>query len=100
ADLNLAWPTARIAVMGASGAVSLLHRRELAAAGDDAPALRSKLIAEYEATVATPYQATDRGYVDAVIPPSATRTTVASALRALRGKHLDLPTRKHNTMPL
>ncbi|MGI9062424.1 MAG: acyl-CoA carboxylase subunit beta [Pseudonocardiaceae bacterium] len=100
ADVNLAWPTARIAVMGASGAVSLLHRRELAAAGEDAPALRSKLIAEYEATVATPYQATDRGYVDAVIPPSATRTTIASALRALRGKQQDVPARKHNTMPL
>ncbi|MGZ4586528.1 MAG: acyl-CoA carboxylase subunit beta [Mycobacteriaceae bacterium] len=100
ADVNLAWPTARIAVMGAEGAVTLLRRRELAAAGDGAAALRMKYIDDYNEHVATPYSAAERGYVDAVIAPSSTRRQVAAALRALRSKEEDLPPRKHNTMPL
>ncbi|MDK1474723.1 acyl-CoA carboxylase subunit beta [Streptomyces sp. 549] len=99
ADVNLAWPTARIAVMGAEGAVSVLHRRELAAA-DDAEALRAKLIEEYETTYATPYAAAERGYVDAVIAPHSTREQVSRALRALRHKRAAVPDRRHGNIPL
>ncbi len=100
ADVNLAWPTARIAVMGADGAVTLLRRRELAEAGEDAAVLRTKYIDDYNEHVATPYGAAERGFVDAVIAPSDTRHQVSAALRALRSKNENLPPRKHNTMPL
>ncbi len=100
ADVNLAWPTAEIAVMGAASAVELLNRRELAAAGADAPALRAKLVEEYRLTQATPYVAAERGYVDSVIAPSQTRVQVATALRMLRTKRETPLPRKHNTMPL
>jgi len=100
ADINLAWPTARIAVMGAEGAVALLRRKELAAAGDEAAVLRTKYIDAYNEHVATPYGAAERGFVDAVIAPSQTRHHVSAALRALRSKEANLPPRKHNTMPI
>lgn len=99
ADLNLAWPTARIAVMGAEGAVGVLHRRELAAA-DDPEALRARLVAAYEATHGTPYPAAERGYVDAVIAPRDTRAHLCRALRALRGKRAPMPERRHGNIPL
>ncbi|WP_262062854.1 acyl-CoA carboxylase subunit beta [Streptomyces sp. STR69] len=99
ADLNLAWPTARIAVMGAEGAVGVLHRRELAAA-DDPEALRADLVATYEATHGTPYLAAERGYVDDVIAPRDTRVHVGRALRALRGKRAPMPERRHGNIPL
>ncbi|MFD9430912.1 acyl-CoA carboxylase subunit beta [Streptomyces sp. NPDC060002] len=99
ADLNLAWPTARIAVMGAEGAVGVLHRRELAAA-DDPEALRAELVAAYEATHGTPYPAAERGYVDAVIAPRDTRAHLCRALRALRGKRAPMPERRHGNIPL
>jgi len=99
ADINLAWPTAQIAVMGAQGAVNILHRRTLAAA-DDVEATRAQLIAEYEDTLLNPYSAAERGYVDGVIMPSETRTSVVKALRALRGKRKQLPPKKHGNIPL
>ncbi|MFJ5304847.1 acyl-CoA carboxylase subunit beta [Streptomyces sp. NPDC088350] len=99
ADVNLAWPTARIAVMGAEGAVGVLHRRELAAA-DDPEALRACLVAAYEATHGTPYLAAERGYVDDVIAPRDTRVHVSRALRALRGKRAPMPERRHGNIPL
>jgi propionyl-CoA carboxylase beta chain len=99
ADINLAWPTARIAVMGAEGAVGVLHRRELAAA-DDPEALRARLLAAYERTHGTPYLAAERGYVDAVIAPRDTRDHLCRALRALRGKRAPLPQRRHGNIPL
>lgn len=99
ADINLAWPTARIAVMGAEGAVGVLHRRELAAA-DDPEALRARLVAAYEETYGTPYLAAERGYVDAVIAPRDTRDHVCRALRALRGKRAPMPERRHGNIPL
>ncbi|MFF4014804.1 acyl-CoA carboxylase subunit beta [Streptomyces sp. NPDC001843] len=99
ADINLAWPTARIAVMGAEGAVGLLHRRELAAA-DDPEALRARLVAAYRSTHGTPYPAAERGYVDAVIAPRETRAHVCRALRALRGKRAPMPERRHGNIPL
>jgi propionyl-CoA carboxylase beta chain len=100
ADVNLAWPTAQIAVMGAQGAVNILYRRELAAAGDDADAERARLVTEYEDTLANPYIAAERGYVDAVIRPAETRAQVVKALRALRNKRASLPPKKHGNIPL
>ncbi|GLX11178.1 acyl-CoA carboxylase subunit beta [Microbispora sp. NBRC 16548] len=99
ADVNLAWPTAQVAVMGAQGAVNILHRRTLAAAGDP-DALRAELVREYEDTLATPYLAAERGYVDAVIAPRETRREVVRALRMLRGKRAALPPKKHGNIPL
>ncbi|MFI6501462.1 acyl-CoA carboxylase subunit beta [Nonomuraea typhae] len=99
ADINLAWPTAQIAVMGAQGAVNILYRRELAAAADP-DAERARLVMEYEDTLANPYIAAERGYVDAVIRPSDTRPQVVRALRALRNKRASLPPKKHGNIPL
>ncbi len=99
ADINLAWPTAQIAVMGAQGAVNILYRRELAAAEDPA-ALREQRVTEYEDMLANPYIAADRGYVDAVIRPAETRGQVAVALRSLRTKRETLPPKKHGNIPL
>jgi propionyl-CoA carboxylase beta chain len=98
-DVNLAWPTAHIAVMGARGAVNILYRRELADAAD-ADALRDRRVTEYEDTLANPYIAAERGYVDAVIRPAETRPQVIRALRALRGKRQTLPPKKHGNIPL
>jgi propionyl-CoA carboxylase beta chain len=103
ADVNLAWPTAQIAVMGAQGAVNILYRSELkeaAGAGDDVDGARRRLITEYEDTLANPYIAAERGYVDGVIPPSATRREVVRALRMLRTKRESLPPKKHGNIPL
>jgi propionyl-CoA/long-chain acyl-CoA carboxylase carboxyl transferase subunit len=99
ADMNLAWPTAQIAVMGAQGAVNLLYRKELREA-DDPEAIRQELITEYEDKLANPYIAAERGYVDSVIPPSYTRSYVIRALRALRTKRQSLPPKKHGNIPL
>ncbi len=103
ADVNLAWPTAQIAVMGASGASNIVHRRTLAAAaerGEDVNALRAKLDQEYEDTLLNPYIAAERGYVDSVIPPSFTRGYVARSLAMLREKRKTLPPKKHGNIPL
>jgi propionyl-CoA carboxylase beta chain len=99
ADLNFAWPTAQIAVMGAQGAVNILYRAELRDAADP-QAQRARLIQEYEDTLANPYIAAERGYVDAVIAPSATRVQLVRALRALRTKRETLPPKKHGNIPL
>ncbi|MFF7024588.1 acyl-CoA carboxylase subunit beta [Streptomyces klenkii] len=102
ADLNLAWPTAQIAVMGAQGAVNILHRRTIAAAETDEEReeLRAKLIADYEDTLLNPYAAAERGYVDAVIMPHETRWHIVRGLRALRDKREALPPKKHGNIPL
>src|SRR4029079_12791294 len=75
ADLNVAWPTAQIAVMGAQGAANILHRKKLAKA-DDPAELRAQLVQEYEDTLVNPYMAAERGYIDSVIPPAPTRRYV------------------------
>jgi propionyl-CoA carboxylase beta chain len=99
ADVNVAWPTAQIAVMGAQGAVNILYRRELAAA-EDPVATRQQRMTEYEDTLFNPYVAADRGYVDSVIPPSQTRKYVTRSLRMLRNKRETLPPKKHGNIPL
>jgi propionyl-CoA carboxylase beta chain len=101
-DINLAWPTAQIAVMGAQGAVNILYRRDLAAqqSPDEQAALRARLVAEYEGALANPYIAAERGYLDAVIRPAETRPEVIRALRTLRTKRQTLPPKKHGNIPL
>jgi len=96
ADVNLAWPSAQIAVMGAQGAVNVLHRREIAAD----PSVAAGLIKKYEDELLNPYIAADKGLIDAVIEPHQTRRQITMALRALRNKRVDLPTRKHGNIPL
>jgi propionyl-CoA carboxylase beta chain len=99
ADVNVAWPTAQIAVMGAQGAANILYRRELAAA-DDPEALRAAVVADYEDTLVNPYMAAERGYVDSVIAPSETRSYVVKSLRMLRNKRQSMPPKKHGNIPL
>ncbi len=100
ADVNFAWPTARIAVMGAEAAISLLYHRELEAAGDEQDAMRQQLVDAYNENVATPYSAAERGYIDAVIEPSATRLEIRRALTLLRDKHSARGEQKHHLIPL
>ncbi|HET6260217.1 MAG TPA: acyl-CoA carboxylase subunit beta [Pseudonocardia sp.] len=101
ADVNVAWPTAQIAVTGSAGAVSILYRKELTGLeGDELAARRAELQQEYEDTLANPYIAADRGYIDGVIPPSHTRGYVGRALRMLATKREAVPTRKHGNIPL
>ncbi|NHC14671.1 acyl-CoA carboxylase subunit beta [Motilibacter deserti] len=99
ADVNLAWPTAQIAVMGAQGAVNILHRKTLAAA-EDADSTRAQLVEEYEHTLANPYVAAERGHIDGVIAPSETRASITRALRLLRTKREAMPPKKHGNIPL
>ena len=101
ADVNLAWPTARIAVIGAEGAAQVLHRRELAGLAPAARAEREREItARLRHVHGTPYAAAELGYVDAVIDPADTRLAVTRALRLLRGKNVGVPSRKHGNIPL
>jgi propionyl-CoA carboxylase beta chain len=99
ADLNLAWPTAEIAVMGAQGACNIIFRGEIAAAKDPG-ARRAELTKEYAAKFASPYIAASKGYVDAVILPEETRGQLIAGLRACRGKRERGPERKHGNIPL
>lgn len=103
ADINLAWPTAQIAVMGAGGAVNILQRaalKKVADAGGDVEAERARLTAEYEEAIVNPWDAAERGYVDAVIAPRETRAQITRGLRALRTKRASLPAKKHGNIPL
>ncbi|WP_082748084.1 acyl-CoA carboxylase subunit beta [Nocardioides jensenii] len=103
ADLNVAWPTAQIAVMGAQGAANIVHRKTLAAVeaeGGDVESRRAELVDEYETTLANPYIAAERGYVDTVIMPHETRTEIVRGLRLLRSKREILPAKKHGNIPL
>ncbi len=95
ADVNYAWPTAEIAVMGAKGAVEILYRSELGA--PEKIAARTK---EYEARFANPFVAAERGFIDEVIMPHSSRKRIARAFAALRNKKVEVPWKKHDTMPL
>ena len=103
ADINLAWPTAEIAVMGGQGAVNILFREEIRqaeAAGEDVNQVRARLAAEYTYNVANPFLAAERGELDGIIEPAATRISVIKAMRALRTKRANVPPKKHGNIPL
>jgi len=97
-DLNLAWPTAEVAVMGAEGAVNLLYRKELAKEGG--PDQFKQLVLEYRARFANPYVAAELGYVDDVILPSETRKILIAGLNVHKNKRIERPARKHGNIPL
>jgi propionyl-CoA carboxylase beta subunit len=98
-DVNLAWPTAEIAVMGPEGAVNIVYRRELAAAADQDGVRRQK-VEEFRERFANPFVAAERGYVDDVIEPRETRPRVIRALRMLETKVDTMPRKKHGNIPL
>ena len=103
ADLNFAWPTAEIAVMGGQGAVNILYRNEIKSAeeaGEDVGQVRARLASEYTYNVASPFLAAERGEIDGVIEPAATRSTIIKGFRALRGKTARTPLGKHGNIPL
>jgi propionyl-CoA carboxylase beta chain len=98
-DMNYAWPTAEIAVMGAKGAVEIIFKKEIAEASD--PAKREEeLIEEYRQRFANPFAAAERGYIDDVIDPSETRLRLIRSLQILRTKKVENPWRKHGNIPL
>jgi len=98
-DINLAWPSAEIAVMGPEGAVNVIRRREIADA-EDQEAKRAELVADYRDRLANPYIAAQRGYLDDVIDPVETRPQIIRALQALETKVDTTPPRKHGNIPL
>ncbi|GAC1508557.1 MAG: acyl-CoA carboxylase subunit beta [Chloroflexota bacterium] len=99
ADINLAWPTAEIAVMGPDAAVKIIHRQEIATS-DDPEGTAQQLIDEYRRQFANPYTAAERGYIDEIILPEQTRTALIQALAMLRTKRVPSPARKHGNIPL
>ena len=98
-DINYAWPTGELAVMGAGGAVNIIHRNQLKDA-DDPEQLRAELVKEYEDRLINPYVAAGRGLIDDVIDPSETRQKVIRALAMLDNKREVLPPKKHGSIPL
>lgn len=103
ADMNFAWPTAEIAVMGGQGAVNILYRSALKDAeqsGGDVDQVRAELANDYTLSVASPFLAAERGEIDGVIEPAATRSVIVKALRSLRGKKERPPQKKHGNIPL
>jgi propionyl-CoA carboxylase beta chain len=99
ADINLAWPTAEVAVMGPEGAVNIIYRRDIA--GSPTPeARRERLMDDYRARFANPYSAGERGYIDDVIIPHETRPKLIAALQTLQTKRVERPKRKHGNIPL
>ena len=99
ADVNIAWPNAMIAVMGAAGAAKIIHRREIQAA-DDPAAMEKQRADEYEDKFNNPYRAAARGFIDDVIEASQTRPYLIRSLELLRTKHEEKPVRKHGNIPL
>ena len=100
-DLNLAWPMAEIAVMGAEGAANILFHREIEEAPEaDRASVRDRRVQEYRAEFLNPYLAAERGYLDDVIDPADTRARLVSGLRLLRSKREDRPPKKHGNIPL
>jgi propionyl-CoA carboxylase beta chain len=99
ADINFAYPTAEIAVMGPEGAVNILYKRKIADEAD-AAAFREEKVAEFRDKFANPYIAAERGYIDEVIEPQETRPKLIKALRSLRTKRVTNPPKKHGNIPL
>ncbi|MFT4571402.1 MAG: propionyl-CoA carboxylase beta chain [Hyphomicrobiaceae bacterium] len=100
ADVNWAYPTAEIAVMGADGAVNIIFRKELKEAGEDSEAKRKELVADYRSRFATPFRAAELGYIDGVISPTETRVRIGQALAMLANKKDTNPPKKHGNIPL
>jgi propionyl-CoA carboxylase beta chain len=98
-DINFAWPSAEIAVMGAQGAVNILHRKEIAEA-KDLDATRKELVDDYTEKFSNPYLAAERGTIDSVIEPEDSRQYITKAFRTLKTKRDILPARKHGNIPL
>ncbi len=98
-DLVMAWPTAQVAVMGASGAANIVFKKEINAA-DDPAAKRAEKIAEYEEKFNNPYRAAERGYVDDIIEPATARQRIISGFDMLASKRMSLPAKKHGNIPL
>jgi len=98
-DINLAWPTSEIAVMGPEGAVEIVFRKELSAAADPS-ATQAELTRRYREDLANPYVAASRGYLDDVIAPEESRSRLIAALDLLRDKRQATPKRKHGNIPL
>ncbi|MFA7381390.1 MAG: acyl-CoA carboxylase subunit beta [Bacteroidia bacterium] len=99
ADMNFAWPTAEIAVMGAKGAAEIIFKKEIAAAADPVQALAEKE-KEYGGIFANPYRAAERGFIDEVIMPEETRAKLIKAFKMLENKAVKLPRKKHGNIPL
>jgi propionyl-CoA carboxylase beta chain len=99
ADMNYAWPSSEIAVMGAKGAAEIIFRKEIKEAADPAAKLKEKED-EYAEKFANPYRASSRGYIDEVILPSDTRKKLISAMKMLENKVAKLPKKKHGNIPL
>ncbi len=99
-DVNLAYPTGEIAVMGPEGAVNILYKKELANAGEKEAELRKNLVDEYRKKFSNPYIAAEKGYIDMVIEPAETRKWISRALKQLRNKRDRLPPKKHGNIPL
>ena len=98
-DVNFAWPSAEVAVMGPDGAVNIIYRREIAQA-EDPDSKRDELVVEYREKFANPYVAAARGYIDDVIEPSDTRSRLINALEMLTNKRDANPAKKHGNIPL
>ena len=98
-DINIAYPTAEIAVMGAAGAVNIISRSQIQSAPDP-EAQRTRLIAEYREKFSNPYRAAELGYIDDVIDPADTRPKIIQALRMLKTKRDTNPPKKHGNIPL
>ena len=99
-DINYAWPSAQIAVMGADGAVNVLYAKDMKADPEHAQAIFDEKKKEYEELFSNPYQAAQKGYIDDVIEPRNTRFRVIRALQMLSTKKDALPMKKHNNIPL
>ncbi len=99
-DVNLAYPSAEIAVMGPEGAVNVLYRRELEQAGEGAETLRARRVAEYREKFSNPYIAAEHGFIDSVIEPRQTRPQLIRALRQLASKRQSLPPKRHGNIPI
>ena len=98
-DINYAWPTAEIAVMGPDGAVNIIHR-EAIQKSDNPEETRRNLVAEYKEKFANPYVSAARGYIDDVIDPRETRPRLIKALEMLQNKRDSSPPKKHSNIPL
>ena len=98
-DINYSWPTGQVAVMGAEGAVNIIHRSQIRES-DDPQKLADELVSEYEENLMNPYIAASRGMIDDVIEPGQTRLKVIRALKMLANKRENIPPKKHGSIPL